>query len=99
MTFKFSKSVLFDAPPVGFLTLEDRLVEADTRAAYFQSACEELLQINKHLEECQKHMEERIAALERRLGLNSRTSGKPPSSDGPWQTQCEEANKEPAWPV
>ena len=27
-------------------------------------------------------MEERIAALERRLGLNSRTSGKPPSSDG-----------------
>ena len=82
MTFKFSKSVLFDAPPVGFLTLEDRLVEADTRAAYFQSACEELLQINKHLEECQKHMEERIAALERRLGLNSRTSGKPPSSDG-----------------
>ena len=82
MTFKFSKSVLFDAPPVGFLPLEERLVEADTRAAYFQTACEELLQINKHLEECQKHMEERIAALERRLGLNSRTSGKPPSSDG-----------------
>ncbi len=54
MTFKLSKLAPFDAPPVGFLTLEERLVEADTRAAYFQTACEELLQINKHLEECQK---------------------------------------------
>ena len=43
MTFKLSKLAPFDAPPVGFLTLEERLVEADTRAAYFQTACEELL--------------------------------------------------------
>ena len=75
MTFKLSKPALFGTPPVGFLTLEERLVDADARAAYFQNAYEELLQVNKHLEE-------RIAALERRLGLNSRTSGKPPSSEG-----------------
>ena len=70
MTFKLSKRVLFGTPPFGFLTLEERLVEANTRAAYFQTSYEELLQVNKYLEECQKDMEERIAALERRLGLN-----------------------------
>ena len=45
------------------------------RAAYFEAAYLNLIEVNAALEQ-------RISALERQISLNSKTSGRPPSSDG-----------------
>lgn len=62
--------------------LEQKVARLEAENAWLRDQNRQLEERNRHLSEQNARLVDRIEALERRLGLTSRNSGKPPSSDG-----------------